>query len=271
MKIHIPIEKQGFNYYALLQFDDVQRNDDIGGALRGEFAIAGKAELALTLNTGRSRPVSGGIDLSGAVGPVDMYVEIAGRKGESRDFFEGTLAPDTGTLPTAKSRKEDLLTEAVTGIQYSLKYSADDSLTVGGEFFENGLGYRDRELEMYSLVLRQSKPLYAGRQYAGAYVRVPSPGSWNDTSFFLYGLQNLSDKTSLTRVTTTWKIYKDATIEAFVSHCFGDFGELCFRVPKKYQALAANPVLSPELKQTLLALPTKRSKASGGLAMSLSF
>ncbi len=39
LKIHFPQEKQGHNYYAVLKFDDMSRNDDLALALRSEFSV----------------------------------------------------------------------------------------------------------------------------------------------------------------------------------------------------------------------------------------
>jgi hypothetical protein len=270
-KIHYPVEKQGFNYYGILMFDDMARNDDIGAALRGEFTFGGVGEFALSFQTRQDRPVRYGADVSSGVGPVDLYVESAISTRQNRDFYEGSIDSVAGTLPTAVSRKDETFSQVVGGIQYSMNYSDEDSLTVGGEYFWNGLGYDKRELELYSLIRGTSQSLYAGRQYAGVYLRLPSPGSWNDTSFFVNGIQNLSDKTSVARVTMTWLLYKEATFELFAGKCFGDAGELCFRLPAEYQSLATNPDLPVDVRAVIAALPTKRTTATTGVAVSINF
>jgi hypothetical protein len=271
LKIHYPIEKQGFNYYGILMFDDVARNDDIGGALRGEFAFGGIGELALSFQTKRNSPIRYGVDVSSGVGPIDLYVESAVTTREYRDFYEGSIDPVVGTLPTPVDRKDDAFTQIVGGVQYSVNYSDEDSLTVGAEYFSNGLGYDERDLGFYSLLRRQSQSLYVGRQYAGVYLRLPSPGSFNDTSFFVNGIQNLSDKTGMARLTMTWLLYKEATFELFAGKCFGDAGELCFRLPPEYASLATNPNLSTEERAIIAALPTKRTTATTGAAVSINF
>jgi hypothetical protein len=174
-------------------------------------------------------------------------------------------------LPTEKDREKETFRQVVGGVQYTYKYSSEDNLTVGGEYFDNGLGYDDRTLELYALVKQQATPLYAGRRYAGAYVRLASPGSWNDTSFFINSLRNISDATMVSRVTATWTLYNDLTIEGFLSQCSGDYGELCFRIPDDFKALSANPTLTESERQTLAALPTKRTRSNAGFAFSLQF
>jgi hypothetical protein len=270
-KIHIPVESSGFNYYGIVQFDNMRRNDDIGGALRGEFAFGGYGEAAVSFQTRQDSPIQFGLDVSSGLGPIDVYVEAAVSKRQGRTFYEGRVDPVNRTLPTEKDREKETFRQVVGGVQYTYKYSSEDNLTVGGEYFDNGLGYDDRTLELYALVKQQATPLYAGRRYAGAYLRLASPGSWNDTSFFINSLRNMSDATSVSRVTATWTLYNDLTIEGFLSQCSGDYGELCFRIPEDFKALSANPTLTDSERQTLAALPTKRTRSNAGFAFSLQF
>jgi hypothetical protein len=270
-KIHIPIEAYGFNYYAVAQFDNMRRNDDIGGALRGEFAFGGFGEAAISFQTRQDSPIQFGLDVSSGLGPIDVYVETALTKRQSRTFYEGRIDPLTRTLPSEKSREKETFRQIVGGVQYTYKYNAEDNVTIGGEYFDNGLGYDNRVLELYALVKQQATALYAGRRYAGAYVRLASPGSWNDTSFFLNSLNNLSDATSVTRLTATWTLVKDLTLEGFVSQCSGDYGEFCFRIPEDFKALSANPTLTDGERQSLATLPTKRTRSNAGVAASLQF
>lgn len=271
VKLHVPDEKRAFNYYAIALLDGMNRNDDAGAALRAEFALFGTAELSFSYATRRSEPQRLGLDLSTALGPVDVFAEGAAFKRDDRTFYKGTLDPATGQIPTPYTDKAKAFTQIVGGVTKTWKYSDDDNVTLGAEYFQNGQGYEDRNLGIYSLINGQSQPLYVGRKYAGAYVNLPSPGSWNDTSFYVNGIRNLSDKTSTARVTTTWTFHKEATFEAFISRCFGDYGELCLRVPSSYQALAASPLITEAQKQTIAALPVKRTILTAGAGFSMKF
>ena len=270
-KVHIPIESYGFNYYAIAQFDNMKRSDDIGGALRGEFAFGGIAEAALSFQTRQDKPIQAGFDVSSGLGPLDVYTEVAVTKRQGRTFYKGRIDPTTGQLPTEEDREDETFRQIVGGLQYTYKYSDEDNVTIGGEYFDNGLGYDDRVLELYALIKQQATPLYAGRRYAGVYLRLASPGTWNDTSFFVNSIKNVSDKTSVSRVTATWTLYKDLTVEAFLSQCSGDYGELCFRIPGEFKAFAANPTLTENERQTLAALPTKRTRSNAGFGLSMNF
>ncbi len=84
LKVHIPVEKQGFNYYALLQFDDTKRNDDLGVALRGEFAFGGIGEAALTFQTRQDSPIHYGADVSFGCTPVLRRWHRTSNRGTAR-------------------------------------------------------------------------------------------------------------------------------------------------------------------------------------------
>jgi hypothetical protein len=68
----------------------------------------------------------------------------------------------------------------------------------------------------------------------------------------------VNDETSVVRLTATWTLLKEATLEAYVSRCHGDYGELCFRVPESFRAAAPT-------------LPTKRALLSLGTGLSIRF
>lgn len=271
LKIHIPNEKLGFNYYAVIQWADAARNDDMGLALRGEFAFLGTGELAVSAQKRRNSPLRLGVDVSSALGPIDIHVEAAFTKQENRLFYKGELDPATSTLPQAYEDKDKTFTQVNTGLQKTWKYNADDTITFGAEYFYNELGYEKRYLELYSLAMGQSRSLYAGRRYAGAYVSLPQPGSWNKSSFFLNGMQNISDQTSVVRLTGTYLLFNEATLELFASRCLGDYGEFCFRAPANVAQLATHPSLSPEQQAMVKSLPTKRTLVNAGMGLSMQF
>lgn len=271
LKIHFPQEKQGHNYYAILQFDEMQRSDDLAMALRGEFSIGSSAELALSAHTGRDRPHRLGFDISSALGPFDVNLEAASSQRHQRRFFSGSIDVDSRQLPSEENRSDKWFQQVLGGIRQSYQYSDEDNLTWGLEYFWNELGYEEVDLELYALGLGQSQALYAARRYAGAFFLLPTPGSWNESSFFLNAIQNLSDRSGLVRLTATWELMDAATIEAYVSQCFGEYGELCLKVPERYKELLAVPEVSAEAKRVLAVLPTRQTKVTAGTAVTIVF
>lgn len=271
LKIHIPQEKSGHNYYLILQSQGAVRSDDLGVALRGEWSVGSSAEVALSAYTRRGSAQKLGFDLSTALGPLDLNIELATQKRLSRTFYRGEIDPTTLQLPESYQVSDRFFQQGVLGIKQTVKYSDDDSLTYGLEGFVNQLGYKDRELELYSLIQGQSQSLYAGDRYLAAYVLLPSPGSWNKSSWFFNALENLGDRTTLARVTATYTLYDQATLEVYVGRCFGEYGELCFQVPQSYKSLAELPGISEDLKRIVALLPTRKTNLTTGLSLSMNF
>lgn len=271
IKVHLPFEKQGYNYYLILQYNDTTRNDQIGVALRGEYAVGGVAEVAWSMQSQAHAPLRLGFDISAGVGPVDVYAENAWSRRENRMFYTGAIDVASNTFPTVEQRTDDWFHQGVVGVQKTWKYSDDDNVTFGAEYFTNGLGYDDRKLELLSLLTGQSPALYAGKQYAGLYMQAIHPGSWNNTSLFLNGLQNISDDTTVVRLTSSFELFRQANIDIFASRCFGDYGEMCFRIPSDYKALATSPILTAEQQAMVAALPVKRTIFTAGAGLSMKF
>lgn len=271
LKLHLPFEKEGHNLYAIFQFDDAQRNDDIGVALRGEFAFGSSGEAALTFQNRRGSPLRLGADLGTGLGSFDLNLEAAFSKRNPRTFYKGDFDVDTLTYPEPYQKRDKWYSQYVANLEYAFKYNDDDSIMMGVEGFWNELGYEDRLLEFYSLVNGQSQILYSGKRYVGAYVNLPMPGSWNETNFYLNGIQNLSDGTALLRMTGTWTLYKQITLEAYVSGCFGKYGELCFKVPDEIVNSPNYLQLPEETRVVIGALPRKYTTFVTGVALSMLF
>ena len=234
IKIHLPMEKQAFNFYAIVQLEDAENNQDIGAAWRAELAFLGQGEAALTLQSRAGGAQRAGLDVNSAIGPIDAYIETALSRRETRAIYEGTFAPEKGRIPTASQDVDRAFTQVVVGLNRQWKFNDSDNLTAGCEFFYNELGYDDPKLELFAIANRQTEALRAGRRYAGFYLLAPMLGPSNETSVYFNAIGNLTDKTRLARLTFAWSWFKDASLEAYVSQCLGDYGELCFRVPEAY-------------------------------------
>jgi hypothetical protein len=272
IKVHVPWEKYAHNYYAIVQQADAEHADQAAVALRAEVALFGRAELALSFYSRAHQTQSYGVDLSSALGPLDGYVEAAFSRHVSESVYSGRIDPATSELPSSRPRDSgDLVASVVLGLSHTFTYGDNDTLRVGGESFFNGRGYEDRALELYAMVNGARSPLYAGRRYAGAWAELPHPGALDHTSFFASGIKNLSDETATARLTMTYLLFNEATLELYAGRCWGDYGDLCFRVPNTYQALATSPTLSPAQRQLLATLPDKRATVTAGAGASLNF
>ena len=257
VKLHIPWEKRGWNLYGVAVLEDlagdttqgVSRLGRIGGGGRAEIVL-GTAELGLDALVQDGHHPRFGVDLSGGLGDLDLYAEAA-----LRDGIDGThWAMGSSPSDLAGYHRDDptgFTPQVTLGGSWSVKYSDEDSLTVGAEYFYNAAGYADAHIYPFllygapalaptvppSLVQQDPTayhPFYLGKHYAGAYLNLPNPGSWNNTTFTLSVLGNLSDKSFIARLDHSVLILTYLRIETFVAGHLGTEGgefRLGFTVP----------------------------------------
>jgi hypothetical protein len=280
IKLHLPFEKSGHNFYLITQFDDTLRNDDVGLAARAEFSVGENGEFAISAQSKRDQAVKVGIDAGFGLGNFDFGIESVWLSRDRRPRYRGDLDIATLRFPSQDIDEKKVYNQSVLNIEYVWKYNDDDNLNLGLEGLWNELGYDTRILEFYALLNGTSKVLYAGKQYAAAYARLSAPGNWNDSSFIINAVQNLSDRTSQARFTATYTFYKQITAELYVSRCFGDYGELCFRVPDSIvqgaarlppEVIAGVSTLSPNTLVALNALPRKVTRTIFGGSLIMNF
>lgn len=269
IKLHLPLEKEGHNFYLIAQFDDVARNDDVGIAARAEFSVGDNGEFAISAQSKRDRAIKAGVDAGFGLGNFDIGIESAWLTRDTGPRYQGDFDLLTRVFPTETYDDKKVYNQSVLNVEYVWKYNDDDNLNLGVEGFWNEMGYDTRILEFYSLLNGRSKVLYAGKNYVATYARLSAPGDWNDSSFILNAVQNLSDKTALARFTATYTFYKQITVEGYVSRCFGDYGELCFRVPDN--VLNGISTLPDTIQPLLANLPRKTTRTIFGGSLTMNF
>ncbi|HLM42999.1 MAG TPA: hypothetical protein VK458_03975, partial [Myxococcaceae bacterium] len=107
LKVHVPWEARGWNFYAIGLLDNAGPAGtlgQVGGAARAEVVL-GPAELGLDAVLQRGRKPRFGLDFSPALGPIDIYGELALRRGSDTPLYR---------LPTGVSVEEFL--EQIKGI-----------------------------------------------------------------------------------------------------------------------------------------------------------
>lgn len=229
LKLHVPIESIGANLYAVGNFDGADSLGTIGGALRTEWVI-GPSELALTAAAREGDPLRLGADYSAAVGPVDLRAEAAFRHGDETTTYKGSWDIGSFEFPEAEDRADEWIPEVVAGAEVGVLLNDEDTLYVGAEYFYNGAGYDDAELYPYLLFTGAYTPFYVGRHYLGAYAALPGPGNWDDTSFTLSHLANLSDESHATRVDVSTRINTFLAVNAYSQVSYGENGEFHFSI-----------------------------------------
>jgi hypothetical protein len=226
VKVHVPFDFLSSNLYAIADIEGAQALDQVGGALRYE-AVAGLTEVALTAANRQGGPLQLGGQLTTGLGLVDLKGEVALTHGDPTPAWEGTLDLETFTFPTEVSRADDWIVQAVVGAELGLRIGDDDALYLGVEGFLNEAGTDDPALYPWLLLQGQFQPFYLGRQYAGAYLYLPGPGTgpWDDLSWTLSALSNLSDRSAVGRFDFSALVLTRLRLNAYTALHFGDNGE----------------------------------------------
>jgi hypothetical protein len=244
VKLHVPWEATGWNFYACGLLEDrnsTPRLADAAGAARAELVFL-TAELGLGLVAKRSRKPKYGIDLSLGVWRFDLYGELALKAGSEIDqvSFSGASASTVTGVGDFLARVEEIYPrepapsgyhpQLVSGFNVATRYGDSDVLNIGGEYFYNSLGYSSPQVYP-GLILPRPTPLrdpatifYLGRHYAAVFINAPSPGSLDDTTLTLATLANLSDRTFVSRVDCTVNFFGDLRFEAFAAVHYGRLG-----------------------------------------------
>ena len=202
---------------------------DLQLAARAEWSIA-SSEIAASFAWREKGPTRYGVGLSSGVGPLDLELEGACIANSNRTFFKQLEKPDGSVTAIPEDRDQLCLPQAVGGLSWEFGYADGDSATLGAEYFGNGLGHNKPILELASVVSGNASPLYVAEQYAAAYVLLPSPGSWEDTTIQATYIKNLSDFSELYRLSIVQTIMEFSRI-SFGANYRNGLGE--FRVNTK--------------------------------------
>jgi hypothetical protein len=238
VKLNLPIESLGWNFVALANLTGASSPTDIEGAVRAEIVYE-TIQLAASAAARQNEPLRVGWDLSAGLFGIDFRFEWAGRKGVRDTFWRGELDLDSSSLrvPEDYQRRDEWLVRYVAGAELSVSYGSQDALTLGAEFFHNEAGYDDPDLYPWLLLNGSFDPLYVGREYFAAYAVAPSPGPFNDTTFTLSAIANLTDGSWLTRLDGRVVVLTTLNLQAFVAYHAGQRGELRygFDIPSQPQ------------------------------------
>ena len=256
VKLHVPIERAGWNFYAIGLLGEAGRPSDLGGALRAEL-LWDTTEIALSFvartqtfegprpiepvyepslpwpNT--TTPLRFGADLSTGFWIAEVRAELALTHGQGRSFYTGELVIDPTDLsslsfPRDISREDDWIVQATIGGDLSWTYGDGDTIIVGGEYFFNDAGYESPDLYLWTVLQGGFRPLYMGRHYGALALVLPSPGDWDDTSWTASVLGNLSDRSFLARVDYSMRLLTELSWNVFAMTHFGEQGEFFYRV-----------------------------------------
>ena len=253
VKAHLPWEARGWNAYAVALLEDPRYGaGTAAGTLSGVPAggrieiVLGTVELGADVLAGKGARPRYGVDVSAGVWELDLHAEVALGAARPRwreqdpnaPILLGRYALEQPSGPSPR---------VVAGATWSANYSDEDAVTIGAEYFFQESGYEDPHVYPFLAfgapaltfvpdppnpprlaVARQDPGAFTsfqlGRHYAGAFVLLPSPGSWNDTTFTLSALGNVSDKSAVIRLDHSVLVLTYLRVETFVQGHLGGRG-----------------------------------------------
>jgi hypothetical protein len=234
VKVHVPWEARGWNAYGVLALEDTgarpvatRRLGGVGAGGRAEVVL-GTLELGADALVKDGREPRFGVDASLGIWELDLYAEAALRSGATLERWRAV----PGSLALERVQHDGLTPQLVAGGEWSTKYSDEDVLTVGAEYFYDDTGYADASLYSRLLAVPLAapgepspfSPFYLGRHQAAVFARLPSPGRWNDTTFTASVLGNLSDRSFVARLDHSVLALTYLRVETFVAGHLGRRG-----------------------------------------------
>jgi hypothetical protein len=251
VKLHVPWEARGWNAYGVAVLEDVAGTPDPTRRL-GRVGVGGRAEIVLglmelgldALAQDGHRPRFG-VDVSAGVWDLDLYAEAAIRTSVDTPRWRQRPGTTEATPLLERFERHDPLgttAQLVVGGNYAVKYSDEDAVTFGAEYFYDESGYDHPRIypvllgvagaaQLDPAVLGGANPFaaepspftpfYLGRHYGGAFVSLPAPGTWNDTTLTLSVLGNLSDKSFVARLDHSVLALTYLRVETFLAGHLG--------------------------------------------------
>lgn len=225
LKVHFPFEALGWNLYLLGKLEGVDKLDDTGVGARAEF-VFGEMELALSSLVQKDVPLKLGGDFSAGVWWFDVRAEATAQRGLDVPRYHGDLDLEAGKIPEEQETDGEWFASVVLGADVQLKYSDQDTLIIGGEYFYNQAGYDSAKLYPYLVLNNAFRPLYLGQHYVAVYALAQGPLSFNDTSLTFSTIGNLSDQSFLSRLDVQQALLTWVTVNVFASLHYGKRGEM---------------------------------------------
>jgi hypothetical protein len=277
VKLHVPWEAKGWNFYGVALLDDPAGKGEaassvgkVAGGARAEL-VFGSAEIGADALLRRGQRPRFGLDFSAGIWELDVAGEVALRTSSDVQLWQ-EVDPSASILGRYGKRTLDGVSpQAVLGVSWAANYTDEDVVRLGAEYFYNGPGYDDPHIYPWLLVesawfaeapppipatvedalggkTNDFRSFYAGRHYIGAFVLLQAPGSWNDHTFTLNVIANLSDGSGVVRVDHSVLVNTWLTVESFVSGSVGkEGGEFRFSLDVPSQTLAPG-VVTPALR-----------------------
>ncbi len=267
VKVHVPIEKLGWNFYGYGLLDNngaANTLGKLGGGVRGEF-VFGPAELGVDGAWVDGRRPRYGVDLSTALGPVDIYADVAFRSGYDFTVFKetGVVDPMHPERAFSQGTLNGVTVQSTLGVAYAFNYTDKNTLTVGAEYFYNPAGASKPELYLPALYTGNFTFFYNGQHYLGLFATAPDIPGFTWIALNLFNLVNFSDPSGIVRLDAFFRVLTYLQFEAYVAVDYGAKGGE-FRFGGDFPAVdTGNGVVGP------FSVPYPVASAGLGLRLSL--
>ncbi|MEO1335387.1 MAG: hypothetical protein AAFV29_07070, partial [Myxococcota bacterium] len=177
-----------------------------------------------------------GADFTAPIGDFDIRVEFAVRHDDPVPrlaAFRNDELDNLGTpgftpeqviglvVPAPEDRCDAWIPQVVAGAEVAVRYSDEDSIIFGLEYFFNDAGTDDESAYPRLLLAGQFNPLDVGRHYIGTFVSLLGPGDWNETSFFGSAIANLSDLSGVARLDVSFQLLTHLSWRLFTNVFWG--------------------------------------------------
>lgn len=244
VKVHVPVESLGWNFYAYGLLDAVSLSSagmnvgQLGGALRGEFVL-GPAEVGLGAAWQRGRRPRYALDVSSALGPVDVYAEAALRSGKDFALFRypDDLVQDDLVRRAASLepwRPDGPLVLVSGGLSWQFHYTDKNVGVLVVEYFYNPAGYDDPigyQVGAFAPLLYgvqrdpvQELPLYGGKHNVAVSLLAPGLPRFERVTLGLSTIIIANDPSALTRLDFTVRVFDALDVQAFAGLFSGQTG-----------------------------------------------
>ena len=218
------------NYYLYGIFEDMNMKNTAGAAPRGEWVI-GDNEISLGGFYRPNEPWAVASTWSGKLGDFNLFGEGVLRGQEDKVFL---VRNSLVTKFTPETRKSELFLQGTLGFTWSW---SDEEGILGvnamGQYYYNGLGYDDFNLStadsqalgmlVATGVLPKGDIMERGRHY-GAFSLGFSNILDSDLGLSLFLMGNLSDFSSKSTATVSWKGWEHLTLSSGYTLGYGADG-----------------------------------------------
>jgi len=237
-RVHVPVLGTQTNFYMYTIIDEVDPDFATTAlAAKAEFLV-GSFEIGLGAWYRYDTAEKAMATLSGSIGQVSLFGELAASRGSAKTFVTSITAglPPVVNYSSTAANRNDYFVSGTAGFMWT---DSDLNLTAVGQYYYNGEGYADADREARIAEARVAQTALAstpfaagfdaalkgiiygsGRHYA-AFSLSKNELFVEDLSASVFVIANLSDGSGFVKPTLTWKPVDRISLSAGPTFAFG--------------------------------------------------